>query len=58
MQQERKIADYITVNCLVTGHLFTDSTFWEIAISAFLEKHANINNSPSFDCSRRFFTSR
>jgi hypothetical protein len=55
--EERAIADYIVQNYLVPGALFTDSTFREIAMTAYLEKSDDDQARKQFNCSPGFIAS-
>jgi hypothetical protein len=52
-QEEQALTDYITDNHLVTGTLFTNDSFRELAIQAFLEKDPG-DDPTQFACSDDF----
>jgi hypothetical protein len=55
--EEQAIADYIVQNYLVPGALFTDSTFRDIAMIAYLEKFSDDQMPKQFNCSPGFIAS-
>jgi hypothetical protein len=55
-EEERHITEYIVQNYLLPGYLFTDATFRQIAIEAYLEKSKDNENPTKFDCSPHFIT--
>jgi hypothetical protein len=52
--EEQALADYITLNYVLPGSLFTDATFRQIAIQAYLEKHQQDETPREFECSAGF----
>jgi hypothetical protein len=53
-EEEQALADYITLNYVLPGYLFTDTTFRQIAIQAYLEKHQKDETPREFECSAGF----
>jgi hypothetical protein len=54
MTDERAISDHIIDTYITSGRLFTDATFVQVAMQAFLEKY-RVSDSPSqFQCSPGF----
>jgi hypothetical protein len=53
-EEEQALADYITLNYILPGYLFTDATFRQIEIQAHLEKHQQDETPREFDCSAGF----
>jgi hypothetical protein len=54
--EERGISDYITNNYFNAGRLFTYTTFCEIAVHAYLEKHQRDEDIRQFNYSAGFIT--
>jgi hypothetical protein len=52
--EERGISDHIANNYINVGRLFTDATFHEIAVQAYLEKHQRDEDIRQFNCSAGF----
>lgn len=52
--EEDAIADFIFDTVFVTGSLFTNIDFKELAMDAFLEKHINDEKTPNFNVSDGF----
>jgi hypothetical protein len=52
--EEQVLADYIILNYVLPGYLFTDATFRQIAIQAYLEKHQQDETPREFECSAGF----
>lgn len=52
--EEASLADYIRVNILDNGQLFTDHDFRVLCNQAFFEKYQDANKIPKFNCSNGF----
>ena len=52
--EESALADYIRVNIIDTGQLFTDQDFRVLCMQAFLEKYQDSEKIPKFNCSNGF----
>ena len=56
-EEEEALADYIRTNIIKPGQFFTDQDFRTIAMTAFLEKYQDAEETPQFNCSNGFIYS-
>jgi hypothetical protein len=54
--EERAISDHIIDTYITLGRLFTDATFVEVAMQAFLEKYRDSDSPSQFQCPPGFIS--
>ena len=54
IEEEEALAEYIRVNIIACGQLFTDQDFRILAFAAFWDKYLNSDDIPDFRCSNGF----